>query len=247
MGQPIYEKSAITLLKEFAQQCFARGETSFRFENVRQWLDLNYPEISDERIRTNLTILSTNSPARQRHPVHRNPANCTLFAQEDGSCRSYDATSDPMPLSDSIHRQVRATPDSELAVPESWKFEKERVLQSYLIHNLEAIEPGLILHKDSIAIGIEYPCGNRRIDILARDADRNWVVIELKADRAHDRVLGQIALYVEWIKQNVATPKERVRGIILAHRASNELRLAVNAMRDITLKEYSLLVTIQNC
>lgn len=120
----------------------------------------------------------------------------------------------------------------------------EKVLQSYLVHNLDTIEPGLTLHTDGELIGIEYPCGNRRIDILARSPVGDWVVIELKADRAHDRVVGQIALYLEWIRDNVAGSNEPVRGIILAHRITPELKLAARSIQNLQLLEYNVAVQL---
>lgn len=239
VGQPIYEKSAIQLLKDFAQQHFASGQVVFSQQDVRGWIARHYPDLSEERIRTNLTILSTNSPARRRHPVHNNGSNDVLFALEDGTYRAYCPASDPPPLSGQSSNNTAASTELVPKALEGWKFDQERVLQSYLVHNLDTIEPGLILHQENGVPGIEYPCGSRRIDILARDSKGAWVIIELKADKAHDRVVGQIALYMQWIRENVAGSGEQVRGIILAHRISSELQLASRLISNLQVKEYA--------
>lgn len=247
MGQPIYEKSAINLLKDFAKQHFASGRSSFTFRDAQVWVSQNYPLLSEERILTNLTILSTNSPARRNHSVHKTGTNDVLFAEVDGSYRAFVAGFDPPPISESNDdaKPVKDIPPT--TVPERWKFDQEKVLQSYLVNNLEKIEPGLVLHRDQDTAGIEYACGNRRIDILARGTRGEWVVIELKADRAHDRVVGQIALYMQWIKANVAGPKDRVRGIIVGHDITAELRLAAGAVENLSLKQYNLMVQLSDC
>jgi RecB family endonuclease NucS len=39
---------------------------------------------------------------------------------------------------------------------------------------------------------LEFPAGDRYIDILAVDAQGSFVVIELKVSRGYDRVIGQL-------------------------------------------------------
>jgi len=238
MGQPIYEKSAINLLKDFANQHLLNGKSAFNVAEVRHWRDLHYPELSDERIKTNLLILSTNSPGRRQHSVHKKAVNDFLFANHDGSYRLFNAT-DPSPLRKLVGAPNSSKPATSTSPLKASKPNSEREIQQFYARNLSTIEAGLTLHQSPGVSGTEYLCGTRRIDILARDAQKNWVVIELKADKGHERVLGQIALYVEWIKQNVASPGESVRGIILAQRISTELRLAAKGIPYLSLKEHT--------
>jgi len=63
------------------------------------------------------------------------------------------------------------------------EFAYERDLQNFLSHNLTLIEPGLRLYQEEHITGVEFPVGNRRVDILALDSDDNYVVIELKVSR----------------------------------------------------------------
>jgi RecB family endonuclease NucS len=76
------------------------------------------------------------------------------------------------------------------------EFAYEHDLQSYLAKNLHRIEPGLRLYDEEEISSLEFPAGDRYIDILAVDAQGNFVVIELKVSRGYDRVIGQLLRYL---------------------------------------------------
>lgn len=90
-----------------------------------------------------------------------------------------------------------------------------------------------------------YPAGRRRIDILAQDKNGSLVIIELKVARSYDRVVGQILNYVSWVKENLADPAQRVRGIIIGRKITEDLQLACLFISDLTLMEYELSVTLK--
>jgi len=78
------------------------------------------------------------------------------------------------------------------------EFAHEKDLQRFLAKNLELIESGLQLYKDDEddqITGLEFPAGDRFIDILAADKSNNYVVIELKVSKGYDRVVGQLLRY----------------------------------------------------
>lgn len=122
----------------------------------------------------------------------------------------------------------------------------ESLLQDYCLRHLSEIEPGLQLYKRGRVTGAEFDAGGRYIDILALDSTGALVVIELKLPRAHDRAIGQILRYMGWVRQHVAKPKQRVRGIIVARRITEDLRLAAATQPDLKLKEYDLSITIKD-
>ena len=124
------------------------------------------------------------------------------------------------------------------------EFAYEHDLRDFLARNLHLIEPGLQLYTDEGINGIEFPAGGRYIDLLAVDADSNYVVIELKVSKGYDRVVGQLLRYVNWIKKHHAEPGRQVRGIILAKQISDDLRLACLSLPDISLYEYELAVSV---
>ena len=107
--------------------------------------------------------------------------------------------------------------------------------------NLELLEPGLTLYRDEDDAfdGVEYPVGNRRIDILGVGRDGCYVVIETKVSRAYDRVIGQILRYMGWVQANLADGKP-VRGIIVASDISEDLKLSTSLVENIRLVEYEI-------
>jgi hypothetical protein len=117
----------------------------------------------------------------------------------------------------------------------------ERDLRKYLIQNLTSLEPGLKLHQEQDRNGEEYPieAGRMRIDILARDSEGTYVIIELKAGVADLATFGQISAYIGWIKTNLAK-KGKVRGIIVASDFEEKAKFAVQSVSNIKLKKYAL-------
>lgn len=125
------------------------------------------------------------------------------------------------------------------------EFLLEKDLQNFLARHLDRIEPGLRLFEDTDGLrGIEYDAGGRRIDILALDRNNAFVVLELKVSKGYDRVVGQLLRYVNWVRQNLAEPGQRVRGMIVCRSMSEDLKLACSSIPDIDLFEYQLSVTV---
>jgi len=132
-------------------------------------------------------------------------------------------------------------------MPSSWysEFAYESDLRDFLAKNLSLIEPGLQLYQDEGITGIEFPAGGRFIDILAVDADKRLLVIELKVSRGYDRVIGQLLRYMAWIEKNHAEPGQEVRGVIVAREISDDLRLACAYLPTVSLYEYELSVSLK--
>jgi len=108
------------------------------------------------------------------------------------------------------------------------------------------IEAGLRLYEDEETgkTGLEYPVDGRYIDILALDKNDNFVVAELKVSRGYDRVVGQLLRYKNWIKRNLAENGQKVRGIIICKKITDDLLLACDGLDDIELFEYELSVKL---
>lgn len=108
----------------------------------------------------------------------------------------------------------------------------EKDLQIYLSNRLVELEPGLTL------VGTEYGTAAGFIDILCKDGNGDYVVIETKAGKAKDAALGQILGYIGALVEDGVN--EKVRGILVASDFENRVVLASKAIGNIALKKYSL-------
>lgn len=100
----------------------------------------------------------------------------------------------------------------------------ESEIESSIISNPEILEDGLEL------IGNQYTTGVGYIDILCKDKNGNFVVIELKRGKGSHKVVGQIQKYIAWINENLAQDKQ-VRGIIVVKEHDKELEYAIKGSK----------------
>jgi hypothetical protein len=129
---------------------------------------------------------------------------------------------------------------------EDSSFAYEEELRNFLENNLTVIEPGLKLFTDSEGkSGVEYSVdkNNKRIDILAIDKDKKFVVIELKVSHGYEKVIGQ-ALYYKSMVKEIFNQKD-VRIIIIAKEITARLKKAVEDLPFVELYEYSLSVNVK--
>jgi len=108
----------------------------------------------------------------------------------------------------------------------------ERNLEDFLVHQLGHIESGLRLEARQLSTSAG------RIDLLCRDSEGHFVVVELKRNRGSDQVVGQLLRYMGWVKQE--HPGQRVRGIIVCERADEALEYAASAAPDVLVKKFRL-------
>jgi RecB family endonuclease NucS len=111
------------------------------------------------------------------------------------------------------------------------KVSLERDLQAALRENIEQIESGLAI----IDGGKEKVGPSGRTDILAIDANKRIVVIELKAGQADREVVAQILSYMGDLQ---AETREPVRGIVIAHDFTPRAIAASKPVPSIELRKY---------
>lgn len=116
-------------------------------------------------------------------------------------------------------------------------FGLERDLEEYISRNLDQIEPDLKLYSNGSVSGRQYITEVGRIDLLAVDKTGSFVVIELKAGKAIDHVVGQILGYMSHVRKSLANGKE-VRGIIVADDFDDRLKYAAEEIPKLALKKY---------
>ncbi len=115
------------------------------------------------------------------------------------------------------------------------EFPLEAYLENTIIKNWNSIDFGepLTLYKDEDdTIGQQYITDVGIIDILTKDKEGNFVVIELKRGRSDQKVIGQILSYIGWVRENLATNGEQVRGIVIASDGNNALLSAQREVSD---------------
>lgn len=125
-------------------------------------------------------------------------------------------------------------------------FKRESELQLYIAKNINQFSflgKQVQLHPN----GIEYYIKDvGRIDILARDSDGNFIVIETKVNSIPDKTVGQISRYMGWVEANLNMDNCKVYGIIIGHKITKKLKYAVSLHDDIYLLKYSIGVKLKN-
>lgn len=242
----IYGKTVSELFREFVKNASISKGTMLNRSDILQWFEKNYPKILKSTLGCQIIKHSTNAPSRiyyEAGPVH------DLFFQIDRNhFRLYDASTDPVPI---YRNKTLNGPGIEIEEPEEpteREFAYEKDLQQFLVKNLDIIEKGLELYKDpedETITGLEFPCGQKSIDVLALDKNKDFVVIELKVSKGYERVVGQLARYVAWVKKNMAQEGQKVRGIVIAREISEDLRLAASEISNVGLFEYELKVVLK--
>jgi hypothetical protein len=246
-GKPmsIYAKPVRLLFKDLVEDLgIGQGEVITR-ERVYSWFKEKYPKIKSGTIAAHLLRMSTNAPSRVHYGVSSNGDDDLLYQIDSQRFRLYEPASDPEPIytkSKEIKEPDEDADDEQHSQVSEFAYEKD--LQNFLSKNPSLIAQGLHLYEDEGITGIEFPAGNRFIDILALDKDNNYVVIELKVSRGYDRVVGQLLRYMAWIKKNQADAGQSVRGIIVAREISDDLLLACSELDNVDLYEYQLSVSL---
>lgn len=120
------------------------------------------------------------------------------------------------------------------------EFELERSMQIEIRRNITAIQKGL----EIIDNGVERNVDSGRIDITARTANQNdVVVIELKKGRAGQRAIAQILSYMGDIV--LEEPTKEVRGILIASEFDDKAIAAARVIPTLKLVSYAVLFTFK--
>jgi len=239
----LYEKPVRLLFRDMISELGVEPGEVITREAVYDWFNDNYPKVKDATISAHLLKMSTNARSRIHYSVNTNGDDDLLYQIDSQRFRLFDPTSDPTPI---YERQIVDEEEDEyIGSIEESEFAYERDLQNYLAKNLSLISPNLSLYEEEGISGIEFPAGNRRIDILAVDKNMDYVVIELKLSKGYDRVVGQLLRYISWIRNYHADPGQKVRGVIVAREISEDLLLACSELPNIELFEYELSISLR--
>ena len=129
------------------------------------------------------------------------------------------------------------------AVNDSFNFQMEKHLEEFIIANWNQTFLGkeYDIYKDEENYGQQFPTDTGPIDILAISKDKKtFLVIELKKNRLHDKVVGQIQRYMGFIKEEIATDDQKVKGLIIGLKESLGLERAISINPDIEYRIYKI-------
>ena len=134
--------------------------------------------------------------------------------------------------------------NGEIKVDTSTVFALEKHLEDFLVNNWEKIDFGKdydIYEDEAGESGIQFRTDIGIIDILAISKDKStFAVIELKKGKTGDKTIGQIQSYMGYVKEEICTPDQKVRGMIVALECNDRLKSAHSMTNDIDLYTYEV-------
>lgn len=125
----------------------------------------------------------------------------------------------------------------------------ESQLEQHIVRHFDTLFPGwkiyaLNVNADSSdsegrPIGIRYRTEAGEIDILCVDSEDNFVVVELKRNRAPDKVVAQTDRYIAWVEKTLAQPNQQVRGLIIAKSLDKHLAYTLTKRHNLNFWAYN--------
>jgi hypothetical protein len=113
----------------------------------------------------------------------------------------------------------------------------------------ELLERGLVALADAKgrAVGVGYETETGEIDLLARDAEGDFVVVMISGPDAGPQIVSEILHRVGWVRKHVCDENSKVRGILLLEGMDEELGYAATAVADtIDFRTWRLQVSFED-
>ncbi len=241
-----YDKTIKMMMNDFCKENHLKADAQVTSDQILNWFRQKYPKVKESTIRAHFIAMSTNAKSRIHHNVRPETGHDLFYQIDSRTYRLYNSKNDPPPIykQDDLESPEPQDDENNDEPVESSQFGFEKDLQNFLVKNLHLIEPNLKLYESEGITGVEYPVGNRFVDILAIAESNELVVIELKVSKRYDRVVGQLLRYMAWIEKNLAEEDQKVRGVIIAKQISEDLKLASSKISDVKLMEYELSVKL---
>ena len=205
------------------------------------WFESHYPKVNPKTVRMHVKGLTSNDPSRHHYHVAK---QTPLFFHTPRGLEPFDpdrhlGLDEEEPDEDEEEADEQEGPTEQEA-----EFVLESQLEEFLDSNWGAINWGRPLKIWQGSDGrnghqLVTPVG--RMDFLCVDKSANaLVVVELKRGRPSDKVVGQTARYMGWVKANLVTTGQTVEGLIVARRSDDSLGYAVSAVPGLRLMTYEL-------
>jgi hypothetical protein len=184
--------------------------------------------------------LTANDP--NRHHYHLGGLTALFVRRSDRTLLPYDPAADTEDDDGTDTTELGDGEEAPLEPPS--EFVLEAHLEDFLTGNWQSIAWGRPLDVWTSPDGqsghqLATPVG--RLDFLCTDPQSgSLVIVELKRGRPSDKVVGQIARYMGWVRTHLAAPGQSVEGLIVAHEADDSLRYAVAAFPGLGLMTYEV-------
>jgi restriction system protein len=131
----------------------------------------------------------------------------------------------------------------EAALEDPNAFVLEKYLEDFIVTNFATIfKDELRIYQDADGNdGQQYGTDIGPIDILAqtRSGD-SFVIIELKKGRPSDQVVGQVLRYMGWVKKNLCSDGQAVKGLVICRDPDPKLSYALEMRNNIDVRYYSV-------
>ena len=90
-------------------------------------------------------------------------------------------------------------------------------------------------------VGQQFQTDTGPIDILAISKDKKeLLVVELKKGKASDNVVGQIQRYMGYVKEELASKEQKVKGVIIALEDNLGIRRALAVTNNIEFYRFQV-------
>lgn len=233
----IYDKPIWALMSEAG----AELSSPYTVGEIVAWFSSHYPKIKSSSVRAHIKGMTVNDPSRHHYQVSGRTA---LFVrQPDKTLIPYDPAAN-IDTDDDDEISENPSANAEVLPEESAEFVLEAHLEEFLTGNWKSIRWGRPLE---IWTGPDGQSGQQlatpigRLDFLCTDPSTGaLVVVELKRGRPSDKVVGQAARYIGYVRTHLAKPGQPVEGLIVAHNAEESLRYAVAAFPGLQLMTYEV-------
>lgn len=133
--------------------------------------------------------------------------------------------------------------EAPAALEDPTAFVLEKYLEDFIVSNFDTIfKRQLKIYEDAEGNdGQQYSTDIGSIDILAAEPKSgSFVVIELKKGRPSDQVVGQVLRYMGWVKKNLCTNGQSVKGLVICRDYDPKLTYALDMTNNIDVRYYSV-------
>lgn len=144
----------------------------------------------------------------------------------------------------SPHHKSVAVENNLVTENERSSFFFEKQLEDFLVSNWDRTPLSKdyeIFEEHGQRCGQQYRTNTGPIDILGQRKDKSdFLVVELKRDRASDVVVGQTLRYMGWVKEHLCNSNQKVTGCIIAQRKDEKLDYALKHVDSIRFLKYEV-------